>query len=278
MAVDERINQPWAKEVHDALTDLRQGDVIPWPADSSYVTSDRHVLIGDEEEEPTGEQFLAAVEPAPQLAIITTQTCDVDEQGRPCRKPWFQFAPVFNAEEADGRGRHTFALDGPELPKGDWHADLRIECAAEKNILVGAVALRGFATEVRADQFGWHLGHLRTRPALANHLIDNVTEHLRQYRKAASKGMRTKIREQVPVVLLDIQKGSRMAPHAVRIVAVHDGPPAGEVTEWFGGWYDAARPTARGVGIELHAVHHVDGRSTDYFALSTGLLPVDMSG
>jgi hypothetical protein len=37
-------------------------------------------------------QFAVALEPAPELAVITSQTCDIDEQGLPRRKPWIQCA------------------------------------------------------------------------------------------------------------------------------------------------------------------------------------------
>jgi hypothetical protein len=131
---DARIAPEWPEKVIDALGDLRQGDVIPWPVDTAYVTTDHHVVYGEStgEAAPTGAQFAVALEPAPNLAVITTQTCDVDEQGLPRRKPWIQYAPLFRTSDAARRGLNTWPLDGPELPDGEWYADLRIRAAPRR--------------------------------------------------------------------------------------------------------------------------------------------------
>lgn len=275
---DARISTHWPREVLDALDDLRQGDVVPWPADSAYVTADRFVLYGEQPDDAsTGELLLAALDPAPQLAVITSQTCDIDEQRRPRRKPWIQYAPLVDDANAPRRGLNTWALDGPGLPSGDWYVDLRIECCAEKNVLVGMGRTRGFATEAAADAFGRHLGYLRSRPALANILVETVTDHLRQHRKAAANSAKRMLKRSIVEVRLHIQDGSRMEPRAVRLVAMHEGPPTDAAREWFGTWWDAARPAAEREGIELHAVHHVDARELDYPAVKD-LLVVDISG
>lgn len=275
---DARITDPWPDEVVGALDDLRQGDVIPWPPDTAYVTTDRHVLYGDQPAgDPTGEHELAALDPPPEFAVITSQTCDIDEDGRPRRKPWIQYAPVFEVSEDTRLGLTTFELDGPDLPDGEWYADMRFEGCAEKSILVGMTPIRGFATEEQADRFGQHIGHLRARPALATHLVETVTEHLRQYRKNSSKGKRNMLKREVVEVRLDIQDGTRMQPRAVRVVVLHDGEPSKDATEWFGEWWDEAREAAGAAEIELHAVLHLDARSLDYPAVKD-LVPVDSSG
>jgi hypothetical protein len=105
--LDARIIDPWPQEVVDALNDLRQGDVIPWPPDTAYVTTDRHILYGDQPEgdtDATGAQELVALDPAPELAVITSQTCDIDEEGRPRRKPWILYAPLFKASRTRAWG------------------------------------------------------------------------------------------------------------------------------------------------------------------------------
>jgi hypothetical protein len=277
---DARITTDWPKEVVDALNDVRLGDVIPWPADTAYVTTDKHVLYGDssgEEGPPTGGQFAVALEPAPEFAVITSQTCDIDEQGMPRRKPWIQYAPLIRTSDAPRRGLNTWPLDGAGLPEGDWYADLRIEGCAEKNILVGLTPVRGFASEDKADAFGRHLGHLKARPALANHLVETVSEHLRQHRKAATKGQRNMMAREVSEVRLDITHGSRMKPQAVRVVVLHTAHPTPAMKTWFDEWYDAARPDAAAKGIELHAVHHVDASQLDYLAVKD-LIVLDLSG
>lgn len=277
---DRRIVPEWPEEVIGALDDLRQGDVIPWPADTAYVTTDQHVLYGEQESEAgqsTGERFAVALEPAPELAVITSQTCDIDEQGLPRRKPWIQYAPLVKVSEAPRRGLNTWPLDGLQLPAGEWYADLRIEGCAEKNVLVGLTSVRGFSSEEKADAFGRHLGHLRARPALANHLVETVTEHLRQYRKATTKGHRNAMRREVVEVRLDITDGSRMKPHAARLVVLHRAEPTKAMRKWFDEWYDAARADAAAVDIELHAVHHVDASRLEYVAIKD-LIVLDLSG
>jgi hypothetical protein len=240
-----------------------------------------HVLYGDPSDDggtPSGEQFLAALDPAPELAVITSQTCDIDEQGMVHRKPWLQYAPLLTSSPSSPRqGLYTWPLDGHGLPDGEWYADLRFEGTAEKNVIVGLTPSRGFATEAAADAFGRHLGLLRARPALANHLVETVTEHLRQYRKAASKGKRNVLKREVIEVRLDIQDGSRMRPHAVRLVVLHNDEPSTDAKAWFDEWYDAARPEAVNKGIELHAVHHVNAHALDYPAIKD-LLILDLSG
>lgn len=277
---DARIIDPWPEQVTDALKDLRQGDVIPWPTDTAYITTDRHVLYGElpgEGVPSTGQQETMALDPAPELAVITSQTCDIDEQGLPRRKPWFQYAPLVRESELASRGLYIVELDGPDLPAGRWCADLRFEGCAEKNVLVGAMSIRGFATEADADRFGQRLGHLRARPALANHLVETVTEHLRQHRKAASKGKRRALKRAVEEVRLDIQDGSRMKPYAVRVVVLHRGDPAQDVKDWFDDWYDSARVATTAAGIQMHAVQHVNALQLDYPAVKH-LVVLDLSG
>lgn len=276
---DSRIIEKWPPEVVHALDDLRQGDVIPWPSDTAYVTTDRYILYGDQPDDAsaTGAQELAALDPAPELAVITSQTCDIDEQGLPRRKPWIQYAPLHRASEGTRFGLNTFRLNGPDMTEGEWYADLRFEGCAEKNILVGLRRIRGFASEEAADQFGRHLGHLRARPALANHLVEAVTDHLRRHRKATTRGRRKMLTREVEEVRLDIQDGSRMKPHAVRIVVLHGGDPSPVAQEWFGEWYDEARVAAQAEGIQLHAVQHVDATKLDYPAVKH-LLVLDLSG
>jgi hypothetical protein len=107
---DGRIIDPWPTEVVEALDDLRQGDVIPWPIDTAYVTTDRFVLYGQQPEpdaQSSGEQELVALDPPPELAVITTQTCDVDEQGHIRRKPWIQYAPCSRRRRTRASGACT---------------------------------------------------------------------------------------------------------------------------------------------------------------------------
>jgi hypothetical protein len=68
-----------------------------------------------------------------------------------------------------------------------------------------------------------------------------------------------------------------LKPHAVRLVVLHQSEPTDEMTAWFDEWYDAARPDASVVDIELHAVHHVDASRLDYVTVRD-LIILDLSG
>ncbi len=85
------------------------------------------------------------------------------------------------------------------------------------------------------------------------------------------------MRREVIEVRLDITDGTRLKPHAVRLVVLHRAEPTDAMTAWFEEWYDAARPDAAAADIELHAVHHVDASRLDYVAVKD-LLILDLSG
>lgn len=275
---DARISQDWPDAVVKATAEFRQGDVIPWPPDTAYVATSQHTLYGDaDDSDADAGQFLVALDPAPAWAVITSQTCDLDEPVSPGRKPWFQYAPVLNADDGGRKGLFTWQLHGGDLPKGDWYADLRFEGIAEKTLLVGVTPIRGFASEADAVQFGRHLGHLRARPAFSNHLVETVTEHLRQYRKRSSDSARRRIRREVTEIRLDITDGSRLEPRAVRVVVLHRATPTAEAVEWFGRWFDTSRSRALAVGIELHAVRHLNASELDYHEIKD-LAVLDISG
>lgn len=277
---DARISQDWPDAVVEATAAFRQGDVFPWPAGTAYVADSTLIIYGqadDESGDDTDEQFLVALDPPPAWAVITTQTCDLDEQLSPGRKPWFQYAPVLRTEDRGGSGLFAWSLNGDDLPTGEWYADLRFEGVAEKTILAGLTPVRGFASESDAIAFGRHLGHLRARPAFANRLVEAVTEHLRQFRKNSSEGIRKRTRREITEVRLDITDGSRLDPKAVRLVVLHGTTPTPETVDWFGKWFDAARPGALAVGIELHAVRHVNASGLDYHEIKD-LAIIDISG
>lgn len=277
---DARISRVWPDAVVEVTAAVRQGDVFPWPTDTAYVATSSLTIYGqpdDGGDDDADEQFLAALDPPPAWAVITTQTCDLDEQLSPGRKPWFQYAPVLRTEDRGGSGLFAWPLNGPDLPSGEWYADLRFEGVAEKTILVGSTPIRGFAEEREAVAFGRHLGHLRARPAFANHLVEAVTEHLRQFRKGSSDGIRKRTRREVTEVRIDVTDGSRLDPKAVRLVVLHRATPTEETVDWFGKWFDAARPGALEAGIELHAVRHVNASELDYHEIKD-LAIIDISG
>jgi hypothetical protein len=71
---------------------------------------------------------------------------------------------------------------------------LRVESAAEKNVLIGSNPRHGFPTEAEAEAFGNSFGHLRARPALANELVREVGETLIAHALPTAKGKRKALR------------------------------------------------------------------------------------
>ena len=92
--IDRHIKAPWPPEVAEALAHFRQGDLIERPP----FFYGRHATIeifdagGPAEEESQVHEVHP--DDAPPYGIITTQTCDINEQGTPTQ-PWIQVSPVW---------------------------------------------------------------------------------------------------------------------------------------------------------------------------------------
>lgn len=282
--ISQYISGPWPKEVKEAVESFRQGDLIErppffyghggdvrlWdvgapddpPAEESATkeSAERDNPPATLEEEPSAVEELHLDDSSP-YGIITTQTCDLAEQGEP-QQPWFQVSPVYRLEgtkeEQDRLASKQFIheLNGP-LPEGRWVVDLRIEVPLEKSVLVGRVPVRGFASEEDADKFAHQLGRRRARAALANELVDEVIALLRA-RRGKRKGM---WRTQIFRLMLEIEGGTRLAPAAVRLHVIANEEPTPDVQEFFDAWEDEARDPAHAVGIELWPTTYHDARS-----------------
>lgn len=211
---------------------------------------------------------------APPLGIITSQTCDLDEQGAKPSQVWFQVSPVYAIpEEPDDRNRllsrqFTVKLNGPDLPPGDWVADLRIELPIEKSWLVKKKRARGFAAEADAEKFGVKIGRRRARPALANELVDNITSSIRKRKQVKGPADLKKVTREiwnndVYRVMLAIEGGTRLKPAAVQLHVLCPAEPTTRVQGWFGDWEDSARSQAKAVGIELMMTRVHDARKVD---------------
>jgi hypothetical protein len=171
--IDEHIRRPWPPEVTEALKQFKQGDVIQRPP--FFYARHTELELFDAGAPDHDESQVVELHPddAPPYGIITTQTCDLAEQGTPTQ-PWFQVSPVYEvAEEARASKSYLIELTG-ELP-GRFGADLRIELPLEKSMLVGRVPIAGFGTEAEAEDFGRFLGARRARAALANELVETIT-------------------------------------------------------------------------------------------------------
>jgi len=204
--IDERIPSPWPAEVLEAVRKFRQGDVVDSPP-FFYFRSIGHPVwqLALEEEAGDGEGEIVEVDPAdgPPFGLVTTQTCDLFEEGVRPRQPWFSVAPIYDysarlkAGQAEqirrGEIGHLVLLTADWLPKGTWVADLRIETPIEKGWLVGRDPRPGFSSVDDCKVLAVRLGTRRNRPALSAALIEQVVSPLRSWLKDKGKPYRDEV-------------------------------------------------------------------------------------
>jgi hypothetical protein len=286
--IDRHLRGPWPEDVAEACGRFKQGDVIDKPPFFYGATPGTRIWGADDEEgeneadDPVDDgSRVDELHPdeSPEFGIITTQTCDLSEQGRPTQ-PWVQVSPVYRLEgEREEQERHLskayiIDLTGPDLPEGRWVADLRIEFPLEKTMLVDKTPIAGFATEDEADEFARRLGFRRARAALANDLVETVTGFIRK-RKANNRRSR-RVWPELYKLGLQIEEGTRLKPVAVRLHVISAEEPSDLVRDWFADWEDRARPKASEVDITLLTTRHHDARSMDV-RLADRLVELDIS-
>ena len=258
--IDNHIKRPWPPEVLAAVARFKQGDVVERPP--FFYARHPTLEVFDAGGPQVGESQIHELHPddAPPYGIITTQTCDVAEQGEPMQ-PWLSVSPVYAATDQQliAKG-YAVELTGPFM--GRYVADLRIELPLEKSVLVGREAIPGFATEAEAEAFGRLLGVRRARAALANELVEAVIRMLAR-RRNNNRNRARRVWEQLWRLGLQIEEGTRLRPIAVRVHAMCNGPPSQEVREWFDDWEDRAREEADTVQITLHTTSFHDATCMD---------------
>lgn len=271
--IDRHLRGPWPEKVAEACGRFKQGDLIEKPPFFYGVSSGSRIWGADEEgegddPEDDGSQ-VDELHPdeSPEFGIITTQTCDLSEQGRPTQ-PWVQVSPVYRLEgEPEEQERllskaYIIELTGPDLPEGRWVADLRIEVPLEKTMLVDKAPIAGFASEDEADGFAGVLGVRRARAALANELVETVIRLIRK-KKGNNKARATPVWDELYKLGLRIEEGTRLKPAAVRLHVICAEEPSDLVKEWFTEWEDRARHEAAEADITLRTTSYHDARSMD---------------
>ena len=284
--IDRHLRDPWPEGVAEACGHFKQGDLIERPPLFYGVSSGSRIWGADDEgeaDDPEDEgSRVDELHPdeSPPFGIITTQTCDVSEQGRPTQ-PWLQVSPVYRLEgEAEDQAHllskaYIVELSGLDLPKGRWVADLRIEVPLEKTVLMGRAPIAGFGSEDEANDFARVLGVRRARAALANELVETVIRLIRK-KKANNKARAARVWDELYKLGLQIEEGSRLKPSAVRLHVVCAGDPSALVRGWFAEWEDRARHEAAGADITLLPTGHHDARSMDVM-LADRLIELDIS-
>ncbi len=178
--IDERL-QPWPPDVLDAVARFRQGDVIDLPS-LFYLASPRFPLWelslpsspSDLEPQLVESEWIEGTR-----GLITTQTCDISEEGvRAPKKPWIQVAPVFQRLIGGTPPLHVLRLDGPSLAP-DSVVDLRIEMPVEKGWLVNQMPSAGFSSADGFRGLAQRLALIRQREAFPDWVVTSICRRLR---------------------------------------------------------------------------------------------------
>lgn len=204
--IDNLLPSQWPEDVLEAARRFRQGFVVEKPP-FFYARSDAYPiweLSMADEPEAQGEEIVD-VDPAdrPPWGLITTQTCDLYEEGGRPKQPWFSVAPVYDyrpqlregqlAQLRRGQMSHLVLLTAAWLPAGAWVADLRIEVPLEKGWLVGRTPLGGFASADEYNTLSIRLATRRGRPALSTAITEHIVKPLRAWLRGAGARHRDEI-------------------------------------------------------------------------------------
>jgi len=204
--IDDRLPDPWPDAVLEAARQWRQGYVVEQPPFFYYRSESNPVWeIGlaadDETDEETGDATLVELDPdqRSRFGLITTQTCDLFEEGHPTQ-PWFAVAPVYDVAARLQPGQlgqlergylgHLLLLTAGWLPSGRWVADLRIELPIEKGWLVGREPRPGLVEVREYQRLAARLAARRGRPALSTRLTVSLSKPLREWLNAGGKATR----------------------------------------------------------------------------------------
>jgi hypothetical protein len=274
--IDGGIQEPWPDEVFEALKRFRLGQLIKDPP-LSFEGSAAMPLWSPKGEARPAENDRGQVPGCP-YAIITSQTCNIAERPPKGAWPWIQVSPVYRLTDESEVGDRIYLhrLTGPDLPEGVWVADLRLEVPLEKSLLVGRDAVDGFATEDEEIAFGEMLGRQRDRAALHDVVNDVLYDRWRK-KRANNKKRAKRLFENLHMVGMLIQEGTRLEPFAVELHFIGAGGPiTDEDKEWLEAWWDKASEEAANADPALNLYPNVyhDGSAMD-LTLYDELIPLE---
>jgi len=255
--IDDGIAEQWPPEVLEALARFKLGDLIAEPPVQFARNPDYPLWtpIGEEVAPGGPELVQLGAHQRPEMGIITTQTCDLNEQRPYPAQPFFQVSPCYKlAGEQEAlaalieRG-FIYRLSAAELGEGTWVADLRLEVALEKSLLVGRKPITAFASEAEEIEFAEKLGRRRDRAALGNVVSQILDRQMRnQINNNSNKAKR--VFDSVHSLGLAIVEGARLNPVTVQMHVITRQPAAAaeeveeranELRDWFERWWDKAR-------------------------------------
>jgi hypothetical protein len=281
--IDDGIAEQWPPEVLEALARFKLGDLIAEPPVQFARNPDYPLWVPIGEELAPGGPELVQLggHQRPEMGIITTQTCDLNEQRRYPAQPFFQVSPCYKLT-----GEHEalaaliergfiYRLSAAELGDGIWVADLRLEVALEKSLLVDREPIAAFASEAEEIEFAETLGRRRDRAALGNVVSQILDRQMRkQINNNSNKAKR--VFDSVHSLGLAIVEGPRLNPVTVQMHVITRPPAAAadeveeradELRDWFERWWDKARaigeksePRLRVLANDYHDVRAMDLR------------------
>lgn len=169
----------WPSSVVDATQIFRQGNVLDWTGIVFGASFSNAVCVPTKDVGDSGTGYVK-IEDAWKHVLITSQTCDICEEGR--RKPqfpWISASPVYNILPAlADRGRakqvrsglfgYLVPLSAEEFSRENelWVADLRVEFPLEKSVLVGQPVREAFREEEEYAKLASQLAGRRNRPVI----------------------------------------------------------------------------------------------------------------
>jgi hypothetical protein len=231
--IDDRVPAEWPQAVLEAVRQFRQGDIVDQPP-FFYFRSDEHPLwelqLEPADQVDDGSIVDLDLAERPPYGLITTQTCDLYEEGTKTRQPWFAVAPVYDFTSKLKNGQleqirrgevgHLVLLTADWLGGGTWVADLRIEVPVEKGWLVGRNPRQGFASLTDYKTLAGRLATRRGRPALSAALTAHIVLPLRTWLKDKGRKHRDEV-ESLRLLAADDPAVSKVA--GLIVVAAGDG-------------------------------------------------------
>jgi uncharacterized protein YciU (UPF0263 family) len=238
-------NGDWPQAVTHALPGYRQGTLVTRPPLFYQANTELPVWVASRQAVDKSADILVELDPddrAP-FGIITSQSCDVDEEGGN-RKPWVQVAPVYELAQAEARlplvrlWKVYYFVPVPTL--GDrWVGDLRIEVPIEKGWLVSNAHQDAYVDQLDFDRLSDHIMAYRGRRAMATSVYNLVLKPLQAFVQGLAKDapeLHHIIQQSVSELFVEVA-GDHLKPAAVGLVLISDSPWPVEVVDAFDGWW-----------------------------------------
>lgn len=186
----------FSAEVIAASKRFRQGDIVRGALFTFSARFDQGVT--QLTRELGNDASIGGVRAEVPMSIVTSQTCDLQEERRIAIRPFIMAARVFDAAtEFDksylghvrrNRVGDLIPLSGPEFRReGElWVADLRWEACLERSVLVGKEPSPAFDDEEGYLDFARRVAAIRARVAVSDNVAKHVLEPLAALFKAGT--------------------------------------------------------------------------------------------